>query len=369
MISCFHPTSRPLPTTSPAFSSALVAFCNAEPPGSKLHDERCADVREAYRTLHFLNIKDPEAFHSLLDSNGQLSEPEAWTAAAMYLARSKHRNVALARQSFQRLCQFSESRGATTARCYPWPSQATIQIFLDNVNEAAIQKAVRRDSGSGYGTKGSAGHAVRTGLALAVRLLHIRIGADILGDDRVMLAASLPRTITPSEGAELPLAAICLFEEVAAGKDLFQQTYGRAPCLCLTGPALFSVRTLALIPHVNIRMIDALRSHISDIGSLDTNSAQVPYFELFAKVSKNKTPVHIRCPAEGFLQSTRLWAESHVRTLHALRQPFLFRQHMSPRGLTRNFLRATAWGPETVMKKDHLISSFYALLELPPLSL
>ena len=184
-----------------------------------------------------------------------------------------------------------------------------------------------------------------------------------------MLAASLPRTITPSEGAELPLAAICLFEEVAAGKDLFQQTYGRAPCLCLTGPALFSVRTLALIPHVNIRMIDALRSHISDIGSLDTNSAQVPYFELFAKVSKNKTPVHIRCPAEGFLQSTRLWAESHVRTLHALRQPFLFRQHMSPRGFTRNFLRATAWGPETVMKKDHLISSFYALLELPPLNL
>ena len=78
LLSCFNPTTRPLLTTSPAFSSAVVAFCNAETPGSKLHDERCADVREAYRTLRFLNATDPEAFHSLLDSNGQLSEPEAW---------------------------------------------------------------------------------------------------------------------------------------------------------------------------------------------------------------------------------------------------------------------------------------------------
>ena len=59
LISCFSPTSRPLPITSPAFSSVQVAYCNAEPPGSKLHDERCADVREAYRTLRFLDTIDP----------------------------------------------------------------------------------------------------------------------------------------------------------------------------------------------------------------------------------------------------------------------------------------------------------------------
>ena len=224
----------------------------------------------------------------------------------MYLARSKHRIVALARQSVQRLRQFNESRVATTASYYPWPSKAAIQHFIETVNDEATKRATQRASGSTHGTKGSAGHAVRAGLILAVRILHIRIGADILGDDRVELAASLPWTLSPSDGADLPFAAICLFEEVAAGEAILQTTYGRAPCLCLTGPALFSVRTLALIPYANIQMIDALRSHMSGIGSIKAESEHVSYFELYAKVSNNKTPVHIRCPAEGFLKPTRL---------------------------------------------------------------
>ena len=132
------------------------------------------------------------------------------------------------------------------------------------------------------------------------------LARTLLGDDRVELAASLPWTLSPSDGADLPFAAICLFEEVAAGEAILQTTYGRAPCLCLTGPALFSVRTLALIPYANIQMIDALRSHMSGIGSIKAESEHVSYFELYAKVSNNKTPVHIRCPAEGFLKPTRL---------------------------------------------------------------
>ena len=73
----------------------------------------------------------------------------------MYLARSKHRIVALARQSVQRLRQFNESRVATTASCYPWPSKAAIQHFIETVNDEATKRATQRASGSTHGTKGS----------------------------------------------------------------------------------------------------------------------------------------------------------------------------------------------------------------------
>ena len=110
------------------FSDSVVAYCDEEEAGSKISVERCADVREAYGTLRYLNGADPEAFYNLLDSADQLGQEEEWASGALYLARSKRADVAHARQTFQRFLTFSASREKS---CYPWPSEATRKFTTD----------------------------------------------------------------------------------------------------------------------------------------------------------------------------------------------------------------------------------------------
>ena len=69
------------------------------------------------------------------------------------------------------------------------------------------------------------------------------------------------------------------------------------------------------IPHINIRLIDAERSSVSDIGYLKLGTEEVWYWEIYAKVSKNKEPVHVRAPLEGYLKTTAQWARQHVKEL------------------------------------------------------
>ena len=142
-----------------------------------------------------------------------------------------------------------------------------------------------------------------------------------------------------------------------------------SPCRSLTGAALFNARTLALIPHINIRLIDAERSSVSDIGYLKLGTEEVWYWEIYAKVSKNKEPVHVRAPLEGYLKTTAQWARQHVKELLEQKKPYLFRQHDAPHGSARDFTKARGWKGDEVLKKDHLVFTFYEILRLPPVNM
>ncbi len=236
----------------------------------------------------------------------------------------------------------------------------------DTVSGDVIAALIRSASSAAASARGEAdagcsGTALLAGLAFAHTLARAPFPPDLLGERRVLTAASSPRPRKPPASAHMPLAALCLLEDQALAEHWNAARNYSSPWPTVNPFTVQMARTFVVMALLSLRGVDGLRASVcSGVSARPILQCSTRKAAATGKSRRGSAPsvmFQMFIPERGVLPGVELWLPQWLDSVRG--RPYIFRAFEAHRVGRPDM--ASSW-LDSCMCKAHMIIAWEFLL-------